>query len=358
MTPTSYDSYGYLLVHFLEDPNGYAERIYMDISDGNNPRRWLPLNGGKPILTSNIGTTGVRDPHITRNPETGTWTIIATDLRVFGGHDGAHEPGVNPWQYWSTRGSTNLIVWQSEDLIHWRGPSTLDVSLLPDGSHLELGMAWACESLWVSDYYPEGRSGGRGAFVIYWSSTLFPTGDTQHVSSDAHHQVLWGVTRDFTQETYEYGGVFIDTGGDSIDTTMIQRPLPNGGMRTYHITKDNTFGNGIWMDATDSPRWWETGTSWHTVQTRIGAAYAGGNPGGVEGPAVFAAQHESSTDAEWYLFVDVIPDVGYQPMISRDLDSGWEMLNDPDYFLSPHTKHGGVISLSRADYDRVRAALL
>ena len=82
------EPYGYLLVHFIEDPDGYAERIYMDISDGDNPRRWIPLNGGKPILTSSLGTTGVRDPHIIRNPETGVWTILATDLRVFGGDDG------------------------------------------------------------------------------------------------------------------------------------------------------------------------------------------------------------------------------------------------------------------------------
>ena len=71
------DPYGYLLVHFLEDPDGYAERIYMDLSDGDNPHRWIPLNGGEPLLTSTIGTTGVRDPHITRNPETGVWKASA-----------------------------------------------------------------------------------------------------------------------------------------------------------------------------------------------------------------------------------------------------------------------------------------
>ena len=32
MTDTT-DDYGYLLVHFIEDPDGYAEKIYMDISD-------------------------------------------------------------------------------------------------------------------------------------------------------------------------------------------------------------------------------------------------------------------------------------------------------------------------------------
>ena len=90
MTDTT-DDYGYLLVHFIEDPDGYAEKIYMDITDGDNPHRWVPLNDGKPVLASHLGTTGVRDPHIIRNPDTGTWYIIATDLRVFGGGGGWYE---------------------------------------------------------------------------------------------------------------------------------------------------------------------------------------------------------------------------------------------------------------------------
>lgn len=348
------DPYGYLLVHFIEDPDGYAERIYMDLSDGDNPRRWLPLNNGQPILTSTIGTTGVRDPYIIRNPETGVWTIVATDLRVFGGAEGLNGREMSAWNYWSRHGSTNLIVWQSDDLIHWRGPHTLDVARRADGTRLELGMAWACESLWVPDYYPEDHDGGRGAFVMYWSSTLFADDDHDHAAPDAHQQILWGVTRDFTQETYEYGGVFVDTGGDSIDTTMIQRSLPDGGLRTYRITKDNAFGNGIWMDSTDAPRWWEPGTHWRTVQTSIGAGYADGNPGGVEGPAVFA----SHSDNTWYLFVDVIPEIGYRPLVTDDLDAGWRPLEADDYLLTPCTKHGGVAGLTREEYERVQSALL
>ena len=137
MTDTT-DDYGYLLVHFIEDPDGYAEKIYMDISDGDNPHRWVPLNDGKPVLASHLGTTGVRDPHIIRNPDTGTWYIIATDLRVFGGDGGG-------WYEWSHHASTNLIIWESDDLLHWSEPRMLDVSRKPGGSQLERGMAWACE---------------------------------------------------------------------------------------------------------------------------------------------------------------------------------------------------------------------
>ena len=89
-----------------------------------------------------------------------------TDLRVFGGDGGG-------WYEWSHHASTNLIIWESDDLLHWSEPRMLDVSRKPDGSHLELGMAWACECLWVPDYYPQGHHGGRGAFVMYWSSTVF-----------------------------------------------------------------------------------------------------------------------------------------------------------------------------------------
>ena len=265
MTDTT-DDYGYLLVHFIEDPDGYAEKIYMDISDGDNPHRWVPLNDGKPVLASHLGTTGVRDPHIIRNPDTGTWYIIATDLRVFGGDGGG-------WYEWSHHASTNLIIWESDDLLHWSEPRMLDVSRKPDGSHLELGMAWACECLWVPDYYPQGHHGGRGAFVMYWSSTVFDDEDRTHDDKNVYCTVLWGATTDFTQDTFEYGGVFIDNHGDAIDTTMIQRPLPDGSVRTYRITKDNAHGTGIWMDRTDAKRWWEPGTVWTKVQDRIGAGY-------------------------------------------------------------------------------------
>ena len=197
MTDTT-DDYGYLLVHFIEDPDGYAEKIYMDISDGDNPHRWVPLNDGKPVLASHLGTTGVRDPHIIRNPDTGTWYIIATDLRVFGGDGGG-------WYEWSHHASTNLIIWESDDLLHWSEPRMLDVSRKPDGSHLELGMAWACECLWVPDYYPQGHHGGRGAFVMYWSSTVFNDADKAHDDKNVYCTVLWGATTDFTQDTFEYG---------------------------------------------------------------------------------------------------------------------------------------------------------
>ena len=86
------DPYGYLLVHFLEDPDGYAERIYMDLSDGDNPHRWIPLNGGEPLLTSTIGTTGFRNA-TARLIELGCRRIA-----IIGVHEWEQDYGSSPYR--------------------------------------------------------------------------------------------------------------------------------------------------------------------------------------------------------------------------------------------------------------------
>jgi putative cell wall-binding protein len=335
------DDYGYLMVHFIEDSQGYAEKIYLDVSRGDNPEQWDPLNGGVPVLASDLGTTGVRDPYLAYNPETKTYYIIATDLRVFGGDSGSGS--CTTWCYWTKNASTKLNIWESKDLVTWSDLRQIDMAVDATGTTVaELGMAWAPEATWVDDYYPDGR----GAFVVYWASNVFPATDPNHDTA-SYNRVLWGATSDFTQGTYAFGGDFVNTGGNAIDTTMIQ----DDGT-TYRITKDNGFGDGIYMESTTAPRWWEAGTAWTRIQAKIGAVWAGGNAGGVEGPAVF----KSHSEDRWYLYVDVIPSTGYRPMETTDLDAGWTQLTDPGFSMAPNTKHGGIVSLTKAQYDTVRAA--
>ena len=327
------DPYGYLMVHFVEDSNGYAEKMYLDISRGDNPEQWDPLNDREPILASNLRTTGARDPYLTYNPETETYYIIATDLRVFGGDN-------LQWGYWGSHGSTMMNVWESKDLIHWSDVRQFDVALNADGeTEAYLGMMWAPEATWVPDYYGEGK----GAFIVYWSSNVYS--DPEHTSVvGGGSDIMYGVTTDFTQDTWEYGGLFLDGGSEGwIDTNILQA---NG--KTYHITKSNS--EQIIMESTDAKDWWnyET-TEWTRVQSHIGES----RYGSVEGPATFT---DHSQENRWYLFVDDLPTPGYQPMISTDLDQGWDYLDSSDYYLTSYTKHGGVISLTKAQYDALRAA--
>lgn len=338
------DPYGYLMVHFVEDSAGYAEKIYLDISRGDNPEQWDPLNGRNPILASNLGTTGTRDPFITYNPETETYYIIATDLRVFNANDPSWNNG--NWGAWASQGSTMMNVWESKDLITWSNVRQIDVSLdTNDNTAAYLGMMWAPEATWVDDYYGEGQ----GAFVVYWSSNVYS--DAAHTQSDGGSDIMWGATTDFTQDTWEFGGVMLDGGqAGCIDTNILQ----DGG-KTYHITKSQASGEEIIMEYTDEKEWWLVGSDrdsnyqWTRVQTAIGADWYGA----VEGPASFK---DHSVDNRWYLFVDDLPTPGYQPMVSTDLYSGWDHLDTSNYFLTSYTKHGGVISLTKAQYDAIRNA--
>ncbi|MFV0287193.1 MAG: glycoside hydrolase family 43 protein [Demequina sp.] len=328
---TGAEPYGYLMVHFVEDPDGYRETVHMSLSRGDDPTAWDRLNGGEPLLASHLGTTGVRDPYLLQRPDTGRYYLIATDLRVFGADDAG-------WQAWTTDYSTAMNVWESDDLIHWGPQRRIDVACGPDGVRdpalPHMGMMWAPEALWVDDYDEAG-----GAFVVYWASS----------GEDGRQRILWGATRDFTQKGWTTGGVLIDAPGDVIDTTMIRR-----AGRTYRVTKDNGTGRGLFMEHTDARRWWLPGAAWTETQHHIGAACAGGDPGLVEGPAMFRVRGED----RWYLLVDVIPDVGYRPLVATDLDASepWALVADRDFDLAPATKHGGVIPLTRERYDALRAA--
>ena len=312
---------------------------------GDNPEQWDPLNGRQPILASNLGTTGTRDPYITYNPETETYYIIATDLRVFNANVPDWDNG--NWPGWSTWGSTKMNVWESKDLIHWSDVRQFDVALNTNGEKVaELGMMWAPEATWVPDYYGEGK----GAFVVYWSSNVFT--DASHSSVvGGGSDIMWGVTTDFTQDTWEYGGVMLDGGSKGwIDTNIIR-----DGDKTYHVTKSHNPYNGdvknaeeIIMQVTKDEKWWLS-DSWTTVQMRIGAD----RYDAVEGPATFK---DHSQDNKWYLFVDDLPVPGYRPMVSTDLSKGWDYMDESNYFLTSYTKHGGVISLTKAQYDAIRSA--
>lgn len=71
----------YLFVNFVgKDNSGDLdnEKVYFSVS--SDAIEWNVLNGGEPVLESNLGTKGVRDPHIVRSPEGDKFYIVATDL--------------------------------------------------------------------------------------------------------------------------------------------------------------------------------------------------------------------------------------------------------------------------------------
>src|SRR3954451_4417692 len=122
------EGFGYLLVHFVEDPCSHAEKIYLSLSEGDNPTAWRRLHRGEAVLESVQGTGGVRDPQLVRGPH--GFHIIATDLRVW------RPEGPNWWEF-RHRGSRDVVIWDSPNLLDWSAPRY--VTLAGEGA----GMVWA-----------------------------------------------------------------------------------------------------------------------------------------------------------------------------------------------------------------------
>ncbi|MBO3083140.1 glycoside hydrolase family 43 protein [Cellulomonas fengjieae] len=312
------DGFGYLLVHFVEDPDGYGEQVYFSLSDGDDPCAWVRLNGGAPLLRSTVGTTGIRDPFVVRGPD--AFYIVATDLRIYGGDDAG-------WDAWTRHGSRSILVWRSTDLVTWSEPWALEVA--PP----EAGMAWAPEAVYDPD---------RGEFLLFWSSALYEPDDVEH-RGDSYSRVLAAWTPDLRRlgDTQ----VLIDRGTGVIDTTILvedgivhriskEESFAPGSLRVYHETGPALLSGG-----------------YRTVATRIGADAHDR----LEAPVLFRDHH----DDVWYLFVDQYSrrPQGYVGYRTTDLTSGrWEPIPTDTFRMPPDTKHGGVLPLCGDEWARLRAA--
>lgn len=313
-------AFGYLLVHFIQDEVGHGERIYFSLSDGNTPLRWTRAHRGEPVLESQLGTTGVRDPYLVRGD--GEFFLIATDLRVVGGD----ELG---WSEWTRVGSRDLVVWRSEDLVHWSEPWLATVA--PDTA----GMAWAPEAT----FDPVSRK-----FAVYWSSTLYGEDDLAH-RGESYSRVLLAYTEDFRE--FSRPSVMIDRGRSVIDTTLVI----DGG-RVHRFSKDDGTLPG------SDKVFQEVGSAiaaedFTVVTTRI----ADELHDDVEGPLIF----RDNVTGQWQLWVDQysVSPQGYIPLVSDDIGSGvWTPVAKDEFELPAGTKHGVVLPLRDGEWDRLAAAYL
>ncbi|WP_308467221.1 glycoside hydrolase family 43 protein [Rathayibacter soli] len=309
--------FGYLLVHFRHEHNG--ERIYFSLSDGDDPLRWNPLFGGRAALTSSVGTTGVRDPVLARDHD-GRFHILATDLRV--------EGGVGGWETWVRSGSRNLVVWDSDDLLTWSEPRLVEVA--PPNA----GMAWAPEVT---------RDPTTGEHIVFWSSRLYAADDPDH-AAEAYSRILYTRTRDFTD--FSPADIFIDAARNIIDTAILQ---DDGVVHRISKHEDGPGGLGIYH---------EVGSSLFADDFRIVATSIGSDQYPlVEGPIVF---RDHRLD-RWYLFLDQYADdiQGYFVMESHDIESGrWTRVPAERLMLRPGTKHGGILSLTFSEWERLAGSIL
>nr|WP_255570303.1 glycoside hydrolase family 43 protein [Cohnella sp. CFH 77786] len=304
---------GYLFAYFKGEGVPDGEQIYFALSEGNDPLNWKELNGGKPVITSEMGEKGLRDPFVIRSPEGGKFYLIATDLKIYG--DGN-------WDRAQRQGSRSIMVWESDDLVNWSKQRMVEVA------PKEAGNAWAPEAFY---------DGAAGEFVVFWASKIYA--DHNH-TRNTYQKMMYSRTRDFHQFTEPQ--VYMDYGYSVVDTTMI---ADEG--KVYRFTKDERdpssaapHGKMVFQEVGSSA--FDPGFG--MVQEGVGGIR------GVEGPTVF----KSNTEEKWYLFVDSYGGRGYVPFETADLATGQWTLS-AGYALPRSPRHGTVIPITQTEYDAISA---
>ena len=192
------DYEAYLFAHFVGESHGEGpqsmeghptgEQIFFALADVGEGLHFKDMNGSKmnalkPVLKSNVGELGVRDPFMLRSPEGDTFYLIATDLSVYtrGGWNN------NAGQATKT-GSHAIIIWESHDLVNWTEGRQIEVA------REDAGMAWAPEMIYCEE---------TGEYLIFFSSTILEDYDPVDHSKNTNAKIIYRdsvyytTTRDF-----------------------------------------------------------------------------------------------------------------------------------------------------------------
>ena len=291
----------YLFVHFTGESEN-AEQVYFAVSrDGLH---FTDLNGTQPVMVSDIGEKGVRDPFIIRTEEN-EFVIIGTDLRIASGK------GWGPAQF---EGSRSLVVFKSKDLVNWSKAKLVEVGI-PTA-----GCVWAPEAVYSKE---------RDEYLVFWASMVREPGE-----EGAKQRIYASWTKDF--ENYSKPFKYIEHDNHVIDTDII---YADG--RYYRFSKDETT-KVIKMDHAAKLEGPYTDLPCPTLD----------NLYGVEGPEAYYISEMGT----WCLIVDrFATNGGYLPVICEDLEKGdLRVLEDSEFDMGLRKKrHGGVITITDEEYDRL-----
>ena len=299
----------YLFVHFTTDESGEQEKIYFAVSkDG---LKWEDLGKDKPVIETQLGTKGIRDPFIVYDENFKKYFIIATDLNT----------GTMSWSEAVTVGSRSLFVWESEDLVHWENERLIEVGV--PGA----GCVWAPEAVYCKE---------KNAWFVFWASKVKEDGD-----EEAKHRIYGSFTKDFKDFSKPFK--FMEAENDVIDTDIV---MEDGWY--YRFSKDET-SKAIILERSRTliP---EGDAGYERVPSALLAGLMG-----VEGPEAYYLGDRK----KWCLIVDqYATGGGYMPLLTDSLASGdFRKLSAEEYDMGARKKrHGGIIEISDEAAKRLREA--
>lgn len=298
----------YLFTHFTNDGKKDREHIWFSVSkDGLN---FTDLGSDEPLLTTEKGTTGIRDPFIVYDKKLRKYFIIGTDLcTTMGGN----------WYDYSHKGSKCLFVWESETLTEWSDARMVEVGID------KAGCVWAPEAVWCEE---------EGKWFVFFASCV------KEKALQLHKQRIYGC---FTEDFITFSPTFkyIDAKTDVIDTNIIH----TDGYY-YRFSKDETH-KIITLERSKRLVPTENEEGFEVIESDVLSSFKG-----VEGPEAYFVDALQ----KWVLIVDQYhTGKGYIPLVCENLAEGKiSFLPEDAYDMGKRKKrHGGVIKISDEEYDRL-----
>lgn len=304
----------YLFAHFKEKRTMDGEQVYFALSrDGYN---WESVNGGEPVITCTKGELGCRDIELVRL-HTGGFVILATDLCIVNRMD---ENDNVDWKKVNSSGSKCLSMWTSDDLI-----SFSEQELVYFGRD-DFGCLWAPEVFFDED---------NREYLIHWGSTV-KEDDFSHMS------IYCCKTKDF--KTFTEPELFFTKDNEILDSHLVKIG------DTYHLFYKNSSNPPMNMHATSNALF---GEYKHDKKFENYMA-ALDRPGSYEAPTTYELP-----DGRWCLMLDFFgcekDKMGFVPFVSNQVgNADFRMCREA--FSFPYGfKHGGVIEITQAEYDRIQS---
>ncbi|MCF0131744.1 MAG: glycoside hydrolase family 43 protein [Pseudobutyrivibrio sp.] len=311
----------YLFVHFKEKLTPDGEQVYFGLSkDGYN---WESVNEGRPVLYSVLGERGVRDFTIVR-AKNGKFYILATDLCL------AYEMTRTYHESWcliKREGSHNLMLWESDDLCHFKPQREITVG------HENGGCCWAPDVIYDEE---------NDDYILHWSSPRMHMDCKEYI--DGMKMCIWySRTKDFKTFT-EAKILYEKEDSGIIDSCMIKE---NG--RFYLFVKSEKHPCGVILLQSDKI----TGPFSRMNQFDEEMAKLAGGAGNYEAPCIYKLDKGG-----YVLNLDFFglpgKGQGYVPFVADTMASGVFRRSDKDFSYPYGFKHGTILPISEEEYERIK----